>query len=156
MAANRRSLSSLLTDQDFLSGIMFVAFGGAARYLSYNYPLGTFMSPGSGAFPMLLSYGLVLIGMSLVVKAVFVEGTPSLPWNMWALGLVTAAIISFEFLIDTAGLVVSMVSLIVLAALAGREARPKELAIFALVLIVGSVGLFILGLGLPVKVLPWT
>jgi hypothetical protein len=49
-----------------------------------------------------------------------------------------------------------MVSLIVLAALAGREARPKELAIFALVLIVGSVGLFILGLGLPVKVLPWT
>jgi hypothetical protein len=145
----------LFGDQDFLSGLMFAGVGAVGRYLSYDFPLGTLMAPGSGAFPMLLCYGLILIGLCLIVRSFFVAGVRSTGWNPWALTFVVLAIVSFQFLIDSAGLVIAMVSLIVLAAIAGRETRPGELIVFSIILIALSVGLFVIGLGLPIRALPW-
>lgn len=151
----RTSWKDRFAEQDLLSGAMFLVVGSAARYLSYDYPLGSLAAPGSGAFPMLLSYGLILIGLGLVVKSVFAQSAVASGWDIRALFAVTLAILAFEHLIDAGGLVVSMVSLIALTALAGREAKPRELVIFTVILVSLSVGLFVFGLGLPVKVLPW-
>lgn len=155
MSLNRSDPRVLMKDQDFLSGVMFVVVGAAARYLSYDYPLGSLTSPGSGAFPMLLCYGLMLIGATLIVRSFFILGTQTSGWDLWALVFVIAAIVAFQFLIDQAGLVASMIALILLAAIAGRETKPLELAVFTLILVTMSVSLFIFGLGLPIKAFPW-
>ncbi|MFG1466487.1 tripartite tricarboxylate transporter TctB family protein [Xanthobacter sp. DSM 24535] len=152
---NMNRLRNIWSEQDFLSGVMFFLIGGIARYISYDYPLGSFSALGSGAFPMLLTWALMLIGVVLIVRSFFVPGAAAAGWNPWALAMITLAIFSFQFLIDRVGLAVSMLCLIALAALGGREARPKELAVFSAILIGLSIGLFIYGLGIPIKALPW-
>jgi hypothetical protein len=60
----------------------------------------------------------------------------------------------FGLSIEHLGLVVSILLLIGVGAVAARELRPIETVVAALVLIVLSWGIFILGLGLTIPVWP--
>jgi hypothetical protein len=59
-------------------------------------------------------------------------------------------------LIEAAGFVFALLALIVASSLAGRDTRPLELALLIVVLIAGSVGLFVYGLELPYRLFPWS
>jgi hypothetical protein len=67
---------------------------------------------------------------------------------------VTASLVIFGLSIEQLGLVVSILLLIGVGAVAARELRPLETIASALVLIVLSWGIFILGLGLTIPVWP--
>jgi hypothetical protein len=58
-------------------------------------------------------------------------------------------------LIDSAGLVVAMIVSMTLAALGTHETQWKEFALFSVLMLAIGIGIFILGLGMPIKVLPW-
>ena len=65
----------------------------------------------------------------------------------------SAAFASFGLLIEGAGFVTALLAMIVASSLPGRDTRPWELAVLIVVLISGSVALFIYGLELPVPAL---
>jgi hypothetical protein len=67
---------------------------------------------------------------------------------------VTASLVIFGLTIERLGLVVSILLLIAVGAVAARELRPVETFAAAVVLIVLSWGIFILGLGLTIPVWP--
>ena len=67
---------------------------------------------------------------------------------------VTAGLVIFGLAIERLGLVVSIVLLITIAAFAARNLRPLETIAAALVLIALCWGIFILGLGLTIRVWP--
>src|SRR5687767_1009756 len=54
--------------QDFWSGIVFMALGALAMYLSRDYPMGNALQPGPGYFPTWL--GGILMGFGAVIGAV--------------------------------------------------------------------------------------
>lgn len=145
--------AKVLKDRDFLSGLLFLAIGVAARCISHSYPIGSLREPGSGAFPMLLSWGLMGVGGLLIVRSLYAPKEEATGWNFWSFAFVTLAIVSFQLLLEPYGLLVSMAALIGLTALAGRDTTLKELAVFSAILIPLSIGLFIYGLKIPIRVL---
>jgi hypothetical protein len=71
--------------------------------------------------------------------------------------MVTLSIIAFALLIDRVGLVTTMIVSMALTALGTPETRWRvEFLAFSLIMIVLGVALFVMLLGMPVKVWPWS
>ena len=138
---------------DLLTGLLFVALGGFAIVYGSRYALGTAARMGPGYFPMLVSAGLTLIGVVLVVRALLATGEAlgAIGWR--PLVLVLAGVLAFGLLIDRLGLLAAGIALIVAARLADREFRWFEAALLAVGLTLAAAGVFLYGLGLPIKLL---
>src|ERR1700761_3883058 len=64
------SLNRFLT-KDFLSGLMFIAFGLVALYFGQHLALGTSVRMGPGYVPHMLAFILLGLGLVISVIAVF-------------------------------------------------------------------------------------
>lgn len=142
--------------QDLLCGAMFALIGAGALWVGRDYPMGTPLRLGSGVFPWLLSWGLIGVGGIVFVKGLLTDGPRLTGWAWRPVILITVAAISFAVLIEPAGLVASMLVLMAFGALAGDGHRRRELSIFFAVMLLLGVGIFIWGLGMPIKVFPWS
>jgi hypothetical protein len=134
---------------------MFAAVGAGALWVGRSYPMGSPVRLGSGVFPMLLSYGLIGIGALIFVKGLLTDGPRLTGWAWRPVLLITLAAVSFALLIEPAGLVVTMLVVMTLGALAGDGHRLRELSVFMGVMILMAIGIFVWGLGMPIKVFPW-
>lgn len=146
----------LRSQRDFGAGLMFIGFGVAAILIARDYPMGTAMRMGPGYFPTYLGVLMIVIGAVMTGRGFRVEGERigQVGWRplLW----LAAAFAAFGLLIEGAGFVFALLALIVASSLAGRDTRPLELMVLILVLIAGSIGLFIYGLELPYRLLPWS
>jgi putative tricarboxylic transport membrane protein len=154
-----QALRDVLARKDVLSGLLFIGVALLGLYISRNYPIGTALRMGTGYVPRLLCW--VLLGLGIVVLAQgWREAPVERPQGAGVLAVsrsvvfVTASLVVFGLSIERLGLVVSIFLLIGIGALATRELRPLETLAAALVLIVLSWGIFILGLGLTIPVWP--
>jgi putative tricarboxylic transport membrane protein len=154
-----QALRDVLARKDVLSGLLFIGVALLGLYISRNYPIGTALRMGTGYVPRLLCW--VLLGLGIVVLAHgWREASVERPQGAGVLAvsrsvvLVTASLVVFGLTIERLGLVLSIFLLIGIGALATRELRPLETLAAALVLIVLSWGIFILGLGLTIPVWP--
>jgi hypothetical protein len=140
---------------DFWAGVMFMAFGAVAVYMSRNYPMGSAMRMGPGYFPHYL--GLMLMGIGLVVgiKGLLRPGETVGPWAFRPLLALGVGIVSFGLAIEPLGFVPALSLLILLSTFAGRDSRPLEVLILIAVLVAGAVGIFIYGIGLPYRLFWW-
>jgi putative tricarboxylic transport membrane protein len=68
--------------------------------------------------------------------------------------MITLATIAFALLADRAGLVVTMIVSMTLAALGTPETRWREYLPFAVIMLAIGVSVFIYGLGMPIPILP--
>jgi hypothetical protein len=135
---------------------MFTAIGAFGLYIGSDYPMGTPVRLGTGVFPTILCWGLIAIGAIVFVQGLMVPGPPMGAWAWRPVLLVGLAAALFAVLIEPAGLVVSMLVLMIIGALAGQEHSIKEFSIFTAIMVVLSVGMFIWGLDMPIKVFPWS
>ena len=142
--------------EDFWSGLMFIGFGVAAIVVAREYPMGSAMRMGPGYFPTYLGAIMVVIGAILAGRGFRVEGEGIGRWGWRPLLWLSAAFAAFGFLIEEAGFVLALLALIIASSLAGRDTRRLELALLIVVLITGSVALFIYGLELPYRLFPWS
>lgn len=139
---------------DLVTGILFVALGLFAIGYGWNYPLGTPSRIGPGYYPLLVSSGLVLLGLILVIRSFFIAGDRIEGIALRPLVAVLLGTFLFGILVEKAGFVISAVLVVVLARLSDRDFRPLEVTILAVVL-VGFIGsLFWLGLSLPLHPFP--
>lgn len=145
----------LRSGQDLLCGAMFAAIGAGALWIGRNYPMGTPARMGSGVFPWLLAWGLIGVGGLIFAKGLLTDGPRLTAWAWRPVLLITLAAVCFALLIEPAGLVVTMLVLMTLGALAGEGHSLRQLAIFFPVMILMAIGIFIWGLGMPIKVFPW-
>ena len=140
---------TIKNQQDFWSGVMFVAFGVIAIVVSRDYPMGSAMRMGPGYFPTYIGAALVILGAiisGLSFKSVG-ERIGRFPWR--AIVLLSTAFIAFAVGMETVGFIPSLALLIVLSALAGREFRWIEIVIETILLIAGAWAVFIYGIELP-------
>ena len=140
--------------QDLLTGLLFIVVGAGALWIGADYPMGTAQRPGTGVLPYILSWCLIGTGALLWLKSVLVEGPPLTGWAWRPIIMITLATIAFALLIDRSGLVVTMLVSMTLAALGTPETRWREYAMFAVIMIVIAVAMFIKGLGMPIPIWP--
>jgi hypothetical protein len=132
---------------------MFLAFGGAGLWFGSGYEVGTASSMGPGYFPLLLSSGLLLVGVFLIARGVTTKGSAIEPAFLRPFALVVGAVVVFALLIERAGLAVTAVIVVAMCALASRDAvRWWEIAALSVGLSAASVVLFVqlLSLQMPV------
>jgi len=139
----------LSANKRFLSGIMFIAIGGASIYIAQDYPMGSALRMGPGYFPIVL--GGIIIGFGIweliigSLKPDQVQGN----WSVRALIILPLSAVIFGLLMEYAGFVPALVALMLVSALASKEFKFVEQLLLAIGITVGAVGLFIYGLGLP-------
>jgi hypothetical protein len=155
----------LLARKDVLAGLLFVAVALFGLWLSRDYPIGTALRMGTGYVPRLLCWLLLALGTVILVQGLrdgqaerrlsFGDGSGDLRQGTWRpVVFVTASLVIFGLTIERLGLVISILLLIGVGAVAARGLRPLETLVAALVLIVLSWAIFILGLGLTIPVWP--
>jgi hypothetical protein len=149
----------MLARRDVLAGLLFIGVATLGLWLSRDYPIGTALRMGTGYVPRLLCWILLGLGAVVVVQglreAQDVRPLSSADFSaLRPLVFVTASLVIFGLSIERLGLVISILLLIGVGAVAARALRPLETLAAALVLIVLSWGIFILGLGLTIPVWP--
>jgi len=155
----RHSVWHVLTHKHVLSGLMFIGIAILGLWISRDYPIGTALRMGTGYVPRLLLWILLGLGLLILVQGLResrvarpIEGEAG--WGWRAVIFVTASLVIFGLAIERLGLVISILLLTGIGALASRSLRPVETLIAALVLIVLSWAIFIVGLGLTIPVWP--
>lgn len=138
--------------RDFYAGLLFVLFGVVALAVAADYPMGSALRMGPGYLPTLLGGTLLLLGLLTQARALFSHVNTTTPWMLRPALVVLSAVLSFAFLIETAGLVLATLALAIVSSLAGEQFRLRELILLCTMLVTLAVGLFAYGLGLPFKV----
>jgi putative tricarboxylic transport membrane protein len=150
----------LLASKNALAGLMFIGVALLGLWLSRNYPIGTALRMGTGYVPRLLCWILLGLGAVIFLQGLYetvshkgaVARGPLTAWR--PVLFVTMSLVTFALTLEPLGLVVSIFLLIGIGAIATRDLRPAETLAAALVLILLSWGIFILGLGLTIPVWP--
>ncbi len=141
-------------ERDFYSGLIFILFGLTTLFFARGYSLGSALRMGPGYFPtvlgaLLAGLGFVIVGRSLVLKGPRITGFTARP-----LILVLAAVVAFGLLLEPLGLIAATVALVAISSFAGSAFRWREVVILCVALLALALGLFVYGLGLPLKIWP--
>jgi hypothetical protein len=148
-----------LARKDMLAGLLFTAVALVGLWVSRNYPIGTALRMSTGYVPRLLCWILLGLGALIALQGIGTRkpeaGVPTSEQLAWRpVIFVTASLVVFGLTIERLGLIVSILLLIAIGAVAAHGLRPLETLLAALLLIVLSWAIFILGLGLAIPVWP--
>lgn len=139
--------------QEFWAGALFAVIGTSAVIGAQSYEVGTLTRMGPGYFPTLLGLVLLALGTVAMIGAVRSrEAAPIGKWPFVPLAFLVAGIISFGVLIVKVGLVPALIALITLSCYSRWKSAPLEVAAICVVVIALSIGLFIVGLQLPIAI----
>jgi hypothetical protein len=141
-------------NRDLLAGLMFAAFGIAGLWIAGEYPRGTALRMGPGYMPVMLCWGLVLLGGAITIRGALKSGAKLAGWQLRPFVLVLVAVLAFALLIEPAGLAIATLAIVFIGAAGGREFRPVEAIALALGLAAGAVALFAYGLRLSIPLWP--
>lgn len=138
-----------------LAGALFIAIGLLSVVLSFGWRVGTGAQMGPGYFPLVLGSVLMLLGASIAGRAYMASSSTELPsMDMKAALPIICPIVIFAAVLSTAGLVVSIIGLVILTRLADRTMRLVETLALAAFLAALVTVVFVVGLGVRVPLLP--
>jgi hypothetical protein len=149
-------LSRVVNSEWIAPGLFFIALGVAALWVSRDYTFGDLHRMGPGFFPRMLSFGMIGLGVLIVLKGLSDlaggnERGARLDRSLW---LIPASMVAFGLSVEPLGLVAALAAAIALAGAAHRQARPMEVAISLVSLIALSVLIFVVMLKLPLRLWP--
>ena len=146
------SLNRFLS-KDFLSGLMFIAFGLIAIYFGQKLAQGTAVRMGPGYVPRMLSYVLLGLG-GLICVVALVSGSEPVEKPKWKpITMVTIGIVCFALLFERAGLIPALIVLIFIASLGGEEFKLTEVIGNMIVLAILCTLVFKIGLGMNISII---
>ena len=139
---------ALPNNKDFWAGLMFTVIGALAMFVARDYRFGSASSMGSGFFPTLL--GAILIAFGICIMAVGLRSKEKIKagLSLRALIILPLSIVLFGQLMEHAGYIPALMVLILVAAASSSEFKVMEALLFAAVLTLAMVAVFIWGLGL--------
>ena len=147
-------MAAIRHPKDFWSGILFVLVGIGAIVLAAKYNLGTAARMGPGYFPRILGILLMALGTLMLLRSLRVRGAPVPAWKLRPTLGVLGSVVLFGLIVQTVGMALSTVILIVLASAASHEFRPKEAVIAGVLLAALAVGVFLVGLNVQLPIWP--
>jgi hypothetical protein len=151
------TLRKVLENKDFYAGLIFIFFGIFAIFGARRYTVGTAASMGPGYFPRVLGGTLILFGLIIFVRSLWLSDESLKSLALRPLFLVTIGVLAFAVLLEPLGMVLATLALISISSLGSWKFRLRELvkmAILFMGLVVLALGLFVYGLGLSFRVWP--
>lgn len=142
-------------DKDIWAGVFFAVIGALGLYFGADYAFGTTARMGPGFMPKLLCWGLLGLGAFIALVGLLRHAEPMEKWSFRPLAFILAAVLIFGALIETGGLVVATLGMTLVAGLATSDTRWGETLIVGGAMAAASVLIFVKGLGLTMKILPW-
>ena len=139
--------------KDFLTGLIFIAFGLAFLLIAQHYPLGSARRMGPAYFPTILSIVLVLIGVATGIRSFIGQGGPVGKSAMRGMLLIAAGTVAFGVLVRDAGLVPAVIVLVLVSAYASVHFTWRAASLVGVGLAIFCAAIFVYGLGLPIPVL---
>ncbi len=141
--------------KDFWAGLMFIAVGLFAALFAYtNYQMGTAVRMGPAYFPIVLGGLLTVLGLSVLVEGLTIEGPRVPAIALRPLILISAACVVYGYVMKPLGLVIATAFLVFISALGGHEFKWREVSILYVILIIFSILVFVKGLTLPFPLWP--
>lgn len=134
----------------FLIGLGALAFG-----LASPLSVGTAAAMGPGYVPRGLSILIMVYGVVLGLRALFSGSVPFPGVELRPLLLILGSVALFALALPFAGLAITSFALVLCAGFAAYDVRVRENVIAAVTLAAFAVVLFIMVLGLPIRVWPW-
>ncbi len=140
--------------KDFLSGLLFMAFGLLGLWLGRALPAGTASAMEAGYFPRLVCGLLIVLGAGLALISALRQGETTEPWRWRPFVFITAASLAFALLLRPLGLVLTLAITTVLARFATGNVRPLPLLLLCLILIATIAGTFVYALRIVIPLWP--
>ena len=139
--------------KDFLSGVMFIAFGLVALWFGRHLALGTSVRMGPGYVPHMLAYIMMVLGLIIAVIALYSGGEVVEAPKWRPITLVTIGIVVFALLFESTGMFPALVALVFIASLGGDEFKLLEVIGNIVVLTILCVLVFKVGLSMNISVI---
>lgn len=136
------------------SGLFFVAFGALALWLGADMAVGTAADMGVGYVPRMLAFGCVGVGLWQLGVGFLQSWGEVATLNLRPMAFVVASIVGFAVVLPYAGLPLTIVILVLAAALSGEAYDRTRMLLTAIVLAAGSALLFGILLRLQIPLLP--
>lgn len=140
--------------RDALFGAFLIMVSALVFYATRKLTFGTPADMGPGFMPRVLAGMALAFGLVFTVRGLMRPGEPIEAMQFRPLACLLAGIAAFALLGVKAGIVVAAVATIVVTALASRETRPVEIALFAIAIAGASALLFVKALSLPMPIWP--
>lgn len=146
----------IINHKDFWAGILFLVFGAFFAGEGATYTFGSAARMGPGYFPTLLGAMLMLLGLLVAVGGMRTGATPeTVDRFFWpTLALILGPIVLFGLLLETLGLVLSLLMLVGISSYASHEFSWRGACYNAAFLIGLCLLVFIYALGLQFQLLP--
>jgi hypothetical protein len=154
-----------LRDRDVWAGLALVMVGALALFGGADLPFMTRQGVGAGLLPRMVAIFILVLGVVQTALALRAPGGDIGAWAWREIGIVLGAVVIFGFAIrggnlgvlqvPPLGLIVAGPLAVVVAGFADRDARLKELIVFAIAMTAICTALFRFALGIPVPVAPW-
>jgi len=140
--------------QDFYGGLFFVGLGIFGVVFGKGYTMGSISRMGPGYLPMLLSYGLIIIGAMIAIRAIW-QGESRIDPGYWRpMVFVLGSILVFALLIPRGGLVLSTLLVTIISSFWARETLWRNTIGLGILMALSTALVFIKLLGLPISVWP--
>jgi len=140
--------------QDFYGGLFFVGLGLFGIVIGKGYTMGSISRMGPGYLPMVLSYGLIIIGALITIRAIR-QGESRIEHAYWRpMVFVMGSILVFAFLIPRGGLVLSTFLVTILSSFGARKTHWRNTIVLGILMALLTALVFIKLLGLPISVWP--
>lgn len=156
--AGRAGLPRIRAPQKLVAGITLVGICAFVLWATEDLSLGTIKFMGPAMFPRSLALLLGVGGVILIVHALLRDGEQLATWSLRGPVLVNAGIILFALTIRQFGLAVAGMLALVVSGFATKEARPREVIVFAAAVTLVCIVLFryMLDMAVPVLIIPGT
>ncbi len=157
LESHKDAAMTLHNKRDLFAGLMFIAFGLVFVIVAQDYSMGTSRRMGPGYFPTILGALQLLLGLVVLVAAfmkVNRDDEPMTQTDWRGLGLIIGSVMLFAQLLPLAGFVVAAPLLLMVASLASPESSWRERIVLTLVLTIGTILVFRVGLEMRFPLLP--
>lgn len=149
-----RSDKTRTDHREIAAGVCIILFGLFVFWKGFQYGLGSARQLGSGAIPMALGFASICIGAVLLRRARQSESIETrLALKPFLSTIIAMAV--WGFLAPRYGMVPATVGLAAASALGQPTIRPLEIIALAVVLSAGGALVFLVGLGVPLRIVNW-
>ncbi len=148
---------NIRNQKDFGAGLMYMVIGLFFTIMATQYQMGTAAKMGPGYFPFWLGLLMTALGLLILVKSLnakaAIEKIPKFDWKI--IGMITGSVVLYGILLPTMGFIIAIAVLVFMSASASHEFHWKGTLVNAIVLIVFTYSVFVLGLKLQFPLLPF-
>lgn len=131
--------------KDFAAGALFIAAGAGFAWLSSDYSIGSASRMGPGYFPFWVAVLLLVLGAAIAFSSLNAAASEqALPeWNLASLLWILGSTSLFGALLNFAGLVASLLALVVLSSKASHEFKWLGTLVSASVIVLINLIVFV-------------